>query len=32
VPGAELCADCQYLEEKKNRHMAGGNWGGRHGR
>ncbi|PXV76844.1 TraR/DksA C4-type zinc finger protein [Pantoea sp. PNA 03-3] len=32
MPGAELCADCQYVEEKKSRHMAGGNGRGRHGR
>jgi RNA polymerase-binding transcription factor DksA len=32
VPGAELCADCQYLDEKKSRHMTGGNGRGRHGR
>ncbi|MDI6538649.1 TraR/DksA C4-type zinc finger protein [Pantoea ananatis] len=32
IPGAELCADCQFVEEKKSCHMVGGNWRGRHGR
>lgn len=32
VRGAELCADCQYIEEKKSRHMTGGDGRGRHGR
>ncbi|MCK0551856.1 TraR/DksA C4-type zinc finger protein [Pantoea ananatis] len=32
MPGAELCADCQYVEEKKSRHIAGGNGRSRHGR
>ncbi|MGP2502532.1 TraR/DksA C4-type zinc finger protein [Pantoea ananatis] len=32
MQGVKLCADCQYLEEKKSRHMAGGNWRVRHGR